>query len=72
MGFSSLIVTLGNTTGPILAGVMADRTGNYEAGFTVLAIGAALGSVFFLFARRPKPPTRGEVAPAEVAVNTSG
>ena len=58
MGFSSLIVTLGNTTGPIVAGVLADRTGNYEAGFTVLAIGALLGSGFFLFARKPQPPQR--------------
>ena len=56
MGISSLVVTLGNTTGPILAGVMADRTGNYQAGFTVLAIGALLGSSFFLLAERPQPP----------------
>jgi MFS family permease len=60
MGFSSLIVTLGNTTGPIVAGVLADRTGNYEAGFTVLAIGALLGSGFFLAARKPPPPSRAD------------
>jgi MFS family permease len=58
MGFSSLIVMLGMTAGPIVAGYMADRSGSYESGFTVLAIAALLGSVFFLLAtppeRRPK------------------
>jgi hypothetical protein len=42
MGVSSLIVTLGNTTGPIVAGVLADRTGNYEAGFRRRAVGVRL------------------------------
>ncbi len=55
MGVSSLIVTLGNTTGPIVAGVLADRTGDYRMGFTILAIGALLGSGFFLAAKRPLP-----------------
>ncbi|MGE0227169.1 MAG: MFS transporter [Dehalococcoidia bacterium] len=63
MGVSLLIVTLGNTAGPIVAGLMADRTGDYRAGFTVLAVGALLGSVFFMAAKRPKPPAR--VAHAE-------
>jgi MFS family permease len=58
MGFSTLIVTLGNTTGPIVAGVLADRTGDYRVGFTILAVGALLGSGFFLAAKRPKPPQR--------------
>ena len=42
MGVSSLVVTVGNTTGPLVAGVLADRTGDYRAGFTVLAFGALL------------------------------
>ena len=65
MGFSSLIVTVGNTTGPIVAGVLADRTGNYQAGFTVLAIGALLGSGFFLGAKKPLPPQRRATAARE-------
>jgi MFS family permease len=56
MGFSSLIITWGMASGPIIAGVMADRFGNYEYGFTVLALLAALGSVFFIFATKPDPP----------------
>lgn len=58
MGFSSLIVMLGMSTGPIFAGYMADVYGNYRAGFTALACGAFLGSFCFLFARPPKPPQR--------------
>ncbi len=55
-GFSSLILTLGTVTGPVLAGVMADRFGNYRGGFTVLAVLAGLGSIFWLFARPPRFP----------------
>jgi MFS family permease len=65
MGFSSMIVTIGNTTGPLVAGIMADQTGDYRAGFTVLAIGALLGSVFFLGARKPQPPQRGIEVPGD-------
>ncbi|MCY4639548.1 MAG: MFS transporter [Chloroflexi bacterium] len=58
MGFSSVIVMMGMMGGPLLAGFLADRTGNYEVGFTVLALAAGLGSVFFIFAPRPAPPAR--------------
>ncbi len=56
MGVSSMIVMLGMTAGPIVAGVLADATGNYEAGFTILAILAGAGSIFFILARPPKHP----------------
>jgi MFS family permease len=68
MGVSLLIVTVGSTVGPVLAGLLADRTGDYRAGFTVLAIGALLGSGFFVGARRPRPPqpvARSAAAPAK-------
>lgn len=55
-GVSSMIVMLGMMGGPLVAGVLADRTGSYTLGFTVLAGMAAVGSVFFLLARRPPPP----------------
>jgi MFS family permease len=55
MGFSSLIVMMGMMAGPIVAGYMADRSGNYESGLTLLAIAALLGSVFFLLATPPRP-----------------
>jgi sugar phosphate permease len=52
-GMSSMIVMFGMMGGPLVAGVLADRTGSYVAGFSVLAVLAALGSIFFLVARRP-------------------
>jgi len=66
MGFSSMIVTVGNTAGPLIAGLLADQTGDYRAGFAVLAIGALLGSGFFLGAKRPRPPQRGAGPPEPV------
>ncbi len=57
MGFSSLIVMLGTTLGPLIAGILYDRYGSYELAFTIIAIIAASGSVFFMLAWRPAPPT---------------
>ena len=62
MGFSSLIVMTGMTTGPIIAGVFADAFGDYRIGFTLLAGVALLGTVFFAIAGPPKRP--GERAAA--------
>jgi PGF-CTERM protein len=52
-GLSSMVVMLGMMGGPLLAGILADRTGSYLPGFSVLAALAALGSVAFVRARRP-------------------
>ncbi len=57
-GVSSMIVMLGMMGGPLVAGMLADRTGSYEAGFRLLATLAALGSIFFILARRPETPRR--------------
>jgi sugar phosphate permease len=56
MGFSSLIIMMGMTAGPLMAGVVYDRTGSYSTGFLVLAAVAALGSLCFLFATKPPLP----------------
>ena len=53
LGVSSLVTMFGSIAGPIVAGAIADRTGNYELGFTILAVLAGLGSAFFLLAKRP-------------------
>jgi len=37
----------------MVAGMFADVTGNYRAGFTVLALVAGSGSVLFLLAKKP-------------------
>ncbi len=59
MGMSSIVVVVGQTGGPLFAGIMADVTGNYKLGFTILALLAGMGSMFFVLARKPKLPARG-------------
>ena len=56
MGFSSMVVMIGMVLGPLVAGILADYTGSYTLGFTILAIAAGIGSVFFLLATPPKKP----------------
>jgi sugar phosphate permease len=56
LGLSFMIIVIGQVGGPMIAGIMADITGDYRAGFTTLALLAGLGSVFFLAARRPARP----------------
>jgi sugar phosphate permease len=57
MGFSSLIVMLGMSGGPVFAGLMADIYGNYEIGLAILAGLSLLGSFAFLAATPPRPRT---------------
>ena len=54
MGLSSLITVFGQIGGPLIAGACADWTGNYRMGFTLLAVLAGLGSLFFLLAKPPR------------------
>lgn len=56
-GFSSMIIMSGTIAGPIIAGLMADHFGNYKYGFTVLALMAALGSIFIILSTRPTHPS---------------
>jgi MFS family permease len=56
MGVSNMVILTGTIFGPLIAGVLYDRTGNYRLGFDILAVMALAGSVFFLLARRPSPP----------------
>jgi MFS family permease len=55
-GISSMIVMFGMMGGPLIAGILADRTGSYVLGFHLLAGMAALGSVFFVLATPPRVP----------------
>ena len=56
LGLSAVIVALGQVAGPLVAGVLADVTGDYKTGFTVLSIMVGLGSPLFMFAKKPKHP----------------
>ncbi len=54
MGFSSLIVMLGMTAGPIVCGVLFDLYGNYQIAFTSMACISLSGAICFYFAAPPK------------------
>ncbi len=56
MGFTSMIVMIGMTVGPLFAGILRDTTGSYETPFLILAGLAALGSLAALSAKKPKMP----------------
>lgn len=56
LGFSAAIIAIGQIAGPLVAGILADLTGNYRLGFTVLALLAAMGSVSFMQASKPSAP----------------
>jgi MFS family permease len=53
LGMSSVIIALGQICGPMIAGVLADSTGNYRSAFVILAVLAGSGSVMLLLARKP-------------------
>jgi MFS family permease len=57
-GISSMVLMVGMMGGPLVAGILADRTGSYVPGFQILAAFAALGSVAFVFATPPPLPSR--------------
>jgi sugar phosphate permease len=56
LGLSFMIIVVGQIGGPVIAGTLSDLTGDYRAGFTVLALLAGVGSLFFLFAKKPARP----------------
>jgi MFS family permease len=56
LGLSYSIIIIGQVGGPMIAAVFADLTGSYRVGFTVVALLAGLGSLFFLLAKRPARP----------------
>ncbi len=66
MGFSSMVVMIGNVSGPLVAGITADATGSYKTGFTIMAILAGLGSIFFFFATKPNPPAPDPLTASDI------
>lgn len=57
-GFSSLVMIWGLMAGPLAAGLLADRFGDYHWSFLMLAAIGAAGVVFFAFSRKPAAPQR--------------
>ncbi len=54
MGISAAVIAVGQIAGPMVAGVLADLTGDYRLGFTLLALTAAMGSLAFMLATKPQ------------------
>ena len=53
------LMTVAQIGGPMIAGLLADVTGSYLAGFTLLAVMVGAGSLFFLLARKPRLAAAG-------------
>lgn len=62
LGLASVLVTAASVIAPIFAGWLADMLGDYRMAFTILAVVAGFGSLFFAFASKP---VRRPHAPAE-------
>ncbi len=54
LGISSMIIVFGQIAGPMIAATLADLTGNYRAGFLLLAGLVTLASLSFIFATKPE------------------
>lgn len=58
MGFSSLVMMPAMMIGPVVIGLLADRYGEYDLGFHILALMGVISALFFGLAARPAPPAR--------------
>jgi len=56
MGFSTLVAMLGMSGGPLVAGYLADLSGDYRSGLGLLAGLSLLGSLVFFAATAPPRP----------------
>ena len=72
LGVSNMVIIVGTISGPVIAGLLYDQTGNYRLGFDILAGIAAAGSIFFILARPPDAPARNTVAAAAAASQAAG
>ena len=64
LGFSMMPMFLMMMIGPLFAGWMYDNSGSYDTAFIILASIGFIGSIGFLFAKKPTPPTRSTASVA--------
>jgi len=64
MGWSSLIITVFAICGPLLAGWLADTTGDFRLGFTIISLVTIAGSIFFVLATPPRSTPVSGTTPA--------
>lgn len=62
-GLSAVITAIGQVGGPVIAGVLADLTGDYRLGFTALSLVSAAGCLAFIMATPPTHPRGGRQTP---------
>ncbi len=60
LGLSAAIIAVGQIAGPMVAGVLADLTGDYQWGFSLLALLSGLGSLCFILATKPVKPVANQ------------
>ena len=53
VGYSSLVVTIGTSGGPILAGLLFDYLGDYRRAFAAISVFSLVGAAMFWFTRPP-------------------
>ena len=57
MGWSSMIIQIGTTIGPLIGGFIGDAYGSYAPAFWVYALFTALGAFLFYLAKHPVSPS---------------
>ena len=62
LGLSMTPMMLLMMAGPLFAGWMHDRIGDYDLAFYILAVISLIGSLGFLFAKKPEPIMENVVA----------
>jgi MFS family permease len=57
-GWSNGLTLTGSVIGPLYAGIMFDKQGDYNFAFFTLGIATVVSTVFFIIARKPPLPVR--------------
>ncbi len=55
LGLSAFVIAAGQMSGPMIAGGLADLSGDYRLGFSILALFAFIGCWAFMVVRPPAP-----------------
>jgi MFS family permease len=63
MGLSAAIIAIGQVAGPLIAGVLADLSGDYRLGYTVIALLSLGGALAFVLATPPRRVISGATPP---------
>jgi MFS family permease len=57
-GWSNGLTIMGSVIGPLYAGIMFDKQGDYNFAFFTLGIATVISTLFFIIARKPPLPVR--------------